>query len=57
MGNATPTRKVTGAAAGGAAGVVVVWIIGLFGVDVPGEVGAALSTVMSFAGGYIVREA
>lgn len=51
-----PNRKVTGAAAGGGLGIILAWAIGQFGLDVPGEVGGAFSTVLSFVGGYFVRE-
>lgn len=55
--NITPTRKVTGAGAAGALSVIVVWIVGLFGVEVPPEVASAATTVFAFAGGFLVREA
>lgn len=56
--SARPTRKVTGAAAGGGLGIIVAWALGAFaGVDVPGEVGGAISTVLSFVGGYFARDA
>jgi hypothetical protein len=56
--SAAPTRKVTGAGAGGALGIIVAWALGaVWGFDVSAEAGAAISTVLGFAGGYIVREA
>lgn len=51
-----PTRKVTGAAAGGALGIILAWALSQFGLEVTGEVGAAFSTVLGFAGGYLRRE-
>jgi hypothetical protein len=38
---------VSGVALGGAIGVLVTWVIS-FGVDVPGEIGAAIGTVATF---------
>ena len=56
--NVRPTRKVTGAGAGGALGIVLTWLIAVvFSLDVPAEVGAAISTIGSFAGGFVTREA
>lgn len=52
-----PTRKVTASAAGGALGIIVAWVLGELGLDVPGEVGGALSTLGAFAGGYFRRDA
>lgn len=49
------TKTTVGATvAGGAAGLVVTWAIGAFaGVEVPAEVGGALSTLGAFAFGLI----
>ena len=52
----TPNRKVTSGALAGALSVLVVWVVGLFGLDVPGEAGAALATVLAFATGYFVKD-
>jgi hypothetical protein len=49
-------RKVTAGAAAGAAVIVLVYVLGLFGVAVPGEVGAALSTLAAFGAGYMRAE-
>lgn len=48
-----PTGKVTAAGAGGAAGLVVVWVVSLFGLEMPGPVGAAVATLLAFAAGYL----
>ena len=48
-------RKVQAAGLGGALGIITVWLIS-FGVDVPGEVAAAISTVLSVAVGWFVPE-
>lgn len=43
------------AAAGGSAAlaVVVVWVLSLFGVDVPQEVAVAIPTVLAVVAGYL----
>ncbi len=51
----TPNRKVTSGALAGALSVLVVYVISLFGLDVPGEAGAALATVFAFVTGYFVK--
>lgn len=51
-----PTDKVTAAAAAGALATLVVWIVGLAGLDVPAEVTAALTTVLVFLAGYLRPE-
>ncbi len=43
-------------AAGGIAGaltVILVWLVGLAGVDVPAEVASAITVVIGFAAGYL----
>jgi hypothetical protein len=52
---AAPVAKVTAAGAGGAVAVVGVYVAGLFGVEVPAEVAAAVSTLAAFAAGYLKR--
>jgi enamine deaminase RidA (YjgF/YER057c/UK114 family) len=51
-----PTSKVTAAGAGGAAGIVIVFIAGQFGVDVSPEVAAAITTLIALVAGYFKRE-
>jgi hypothetical protein len=52
-----PTQKVTSAGAAGAFVTIVVWLVGaVTSVEVPGEVAAALTTIVAFAAGYLVRE-
>jgi drug/metabolite transporter superfamily protein YnfA len=53
----TPTRKVSAAGIGGLVAIVAAWILTSAGIEVPGEVGAALGGIFSFAGGWIVRDA
>lgn len=51
-----PTRKVASASAGGAAAVLITFIAGQFGVDVPPEAAAAIATLLAFVGGFYTRE-
>ena len=44
--------KVRWAAVSGALTTLVVWVLGMFGVDVPAVVAAAIATVMSGGAGY-----
>jgi hypothetical protein len=50
-----PTSKVTAAGAGGAASILLVYIAGLFGVDVPPAAAAAVATLLAFLAGYITK--
>lgn len=52
----TPTSKVTAAGLGGAIVLVAIWIAGLFDVEIPAEVAAALTTLVSFAAGWFKLE-
>lgn len=52
-----PTNKVSAGALAGALTLIVVWGVKLAGVDVPAEVGIALSTVFSFGLSYWVKDA
>lgn len=51
-----PTSKVSAAGAGGAAGIVIVFIAGQFGLDVSPEVAAAITTLIALVAGYFKRE-
>lgn len=51
-----PTQKVAAAGIGGSLSVVVVYVVGLFGLDLPPEVASAITALVSFAAGYLVRE-
>lgn len=53
---AEPTSKVKATGAAGAASVLVVFIAGQLGLDVPPEAAAAVATLLAFAGGYITKE-
>jgi hypothetical protein len=53
---AEPTNKILAAGIGGAVSVVLAWLLGVFGVDVPAEVAAAMTTIIAFAFGYMTKE-
>lgn len=55
--SAKPTPKVAAASLGGAASIVVVFVLTSLGVDVPGEVGSALATLFAAAAGYLTPDA
>jgi len=52
----TPTQKVSAAGIGGALSIVIVYVFGLLGLDMPPEVASALTAIVSFAAGYLVKE-
>jgi hypothetical protein len=54
--SSAPTNKVAAAGIGGSVSVVLVWLAGMFGIEVPPEVAAAATTIISFFSGYLVRE-
>lgn len=55
--SAKPTRKVAAGGIAGAVTMIAVWAAKLFGnVDVPAEIAVAISTLVSFATSYLVRE-
>lgn len=49
----TPTPKVAAAGIAGALSVILVWIMGLTGLDIPAEVAASLTTILAFLAGYL----
>jgi hypothetical protein len=51
-----PTSKVTYATAGGAAGLVIVFVARQFGLEMEPEVAAAVTTLLAFVAGYFKRE-
>jgi putative flippase GtrA len=51
-----PTRKVGSGALAGAVTVIAVWIIDLFGVEVPPEVASAITLILMFVTSYFVRD-
>lgn len=48
-----PTPKVAAAGTAGAATIVLVYIVGLLGLDVPPEVASAVTALLSFGAGYL----
>lgn len=50
---AAPSRKVVASGMAGALVLVVVWVVGLFGLDVPPEVAAAATVVVAGVAGYV----
>lgn len=51
-----PTRKVTYVGAVGGLVTVGVWGASLAGLEVPAEVATAMTTVLVFGAGYLVRD-
>jgi hypothetical protein len=47
-----PTPKMQAAGATGAAVIVLVWVAGLFGLEVPGYVATAVGVLLTWAAGY-----
>lgn len=50
-----PQPKVAAGGIAGAVALVLVWVAGLAGLDVPAEVAAAVVMVLSFAASYLKR--
>lgn len=50
-----PNRKVAAGGLAGALSVIVVWLLSLAGVDVPGEVASAFTTLIGFGTAYFVK--
>lgn len=48
-----PVPKVAAAGIGGAVATITVYIAAQFGVEIPGDVGAAIATVVAFAAAYL----
>ncbi len=48
-----PQPKIAAAGFAGAVSTLIVWALSTRGVTVPGEVGAAIGTIVSFAAGYL----
>lgn len=51
-----PTPKVQAAGAAGAVTVILVWIVGLLGVDIPPEVASAFTTLIAAAAGWLTPQ-
>lgn len=48
-----PQPKVVAGGVAGALTIMLVWVAGLFGLDVPAEVASAFTVIVSFAAGYL----
>lgn len=51
-----PTPKVAAGGAAGAASILLVWILGQSGLDVPAEVAAALTVLIGTGAAYMKRD-
>lgn len=51
-----PTNKVAAAGAAGALSVLIVFIAGQLGLEIPPEAAAAITTLLSFGAGYMRLE-
>jgi len=57
MANGIPTTKVGAGALAGAVTAILIWVVGeAASLDVPGAVGAAITTVLTFVASYFVKE-
>jgi putative flippase GtrA len=55
--SAAPTAKVSAVGIGGSVTAVLFWILGQFwSVEIPPEIAAAITTIISFLSGYLVRD-
>lgn len=50
-----PVPKVQAAGTAGAATILVVYVAGLAGIEMPAEVASALTALLAFAGGYVKK--
>jgi len=55
--NGTPTKKVSAGALAGAVTIILIWVVGeATSTDVPGAVGAAITTILTFVASYFVKD-
>ena len=54
--NLAPTSKVAAVGSVGAVAVVLVWLAGAVGLDMPAEVAAGFAVLLNTAAGYIKTE-
>lgn len=54
--DAVPTSKVAAAGISGSVSVLIIYIGSELGLDMPAEVAAAITTVMAFLAGYMVKD-
>lgn len=53
--SAAPTEKVAAAGIAGSLTVLLVWLAGQAGIEVPPEVASAVTTLVAFVAGYLKR--
>lgn len=54
--SAAPTSKIAAAGGAGAAAVVLVWLLGLFNIEMDATTAAALAVLIGTVAGYIKTE-
>lgn len=55
--SASPSQKVAASGIAGSATIVLVYLIRtVFNVEIPAEVASAITALMAFAAGYLVKE-
>lgn len=52
----TPNLKIQAAGVSGAASIVIIWVLAQLGVEMPPEVAAAVTTILSVGAGYLKSE-
>ncbi len=53
----TPTQKVAAAGIAGAVTVVLVYLVqAIFNIEIPAEVSSAITAIVAFASGYLIKE-
>jgi hypothetical protein len=55
MSTAKPQPKVVAATTAGAATILIVWVAGLLGLDVPPEVASAVTVLLTAGAAYLKR--
>lgn len=56
MSDLTPQPKVTAGGIAGGAALIIVWVAGLFGLDVPAEVAGAIVLVAGSGAAYLLPQ-
>lgn len=51
----SPQPKVVAGGVAGAFTILLVWVLGTLGVDVPAEASSAITTLVSFVAGYLKK--
>ena len=51
-----PTAKMTSVGASGAAMILIIWIAGQLGIEIPAEVAAAITTIAAWLAGYVTND-